>query len=108
MLRRKSTRVGTKVNKKLIHERYQDTALVIFNKQQKREKPKRSSRLSFVRPRSEAIGDRTIVESENGGNEDGINSHSVAGTVDIAPSGSSDEQEDARKLGVQSKVCAVL
>ena len=108
-----------------IRERYQDTALVIFKKQQqelkeksgKRASRKRSIKLlgraSTNRGEQSVIDDSAETEREKGVSavlggvkEDTFKDDDESGTA--VPKEGEDDGLGSRRLGVQSKVCSVL
>ena len=108
MFRRKSTNIDYAS----IHERYEDTALVIFKKQKSENlrRPLRS-RSSGSHNRVTSYGEKqlvsTTVESNDIGKEP-RNSAATSRCVDDNNDGAFDGDQEDRIYGVRSKVCVVL
>ena len=118
MFRRKVT----SVDYESIHERYQDTALVIYKKQQQELREKSGRRASRKRPlRLSRTGSRISNPGESS-NDSAQRSNNVSTATttaqtkndfednnDVTTSANKDEKDLVENpLGVQSKVCSVL
>ena len=118
MFRRKVT----SVDYESIHERYQDTALVIYKKQQRelREKSgrrasrKRSLRLSGTGSRISNHGESSNDSAQRSNNVSTVpttakTEHDFEVGIDVVISENKNEKDLVENpLGVQSKVCSVL
>ena len=111
------------VDYSFIHERYQDTALVIFKKQQQELKEKSGKRASTRRsiklPGRASISQRepSVNESAETKRGKGVSTvFSIAqqdnfiaeGGDVVVPRDNEEDRQECRRLGVQSKVCSVL
>ena len=108
MFRRKSTNIDYAS----IHERYEDTALVIFKKQKSENlrRPLRS-RSSGSHNKVTSYGEKQLVSTTAESNDIGKEPRNSAATsrcVDDNNDGAFDGDQEDRIYGVRSKVCVVL
>ena len=115
-------RIVKSVDYSFIHERYQDTALVIFKKQQQELKEKSGKRASRRRsinlPGRASISQRepSVNESAETKRGKGVSTvfsitqpdNFIAEGGDVVVPKDNEDKQESRRLGVQSKVCSVL